>query len=317
MHLGIDISKDNLDCHKLNANISEAKQFKNTSKGIQALINWIDDGSHVVMEATGVYWENCAIALHEATIAMSVINPAQIKRFGQSKLIRGKTDKMDAKLIAEYAQYMHPRLWTPPAKCYQDLKILVRERESIVAQLSQMKNQHHAHQHRATLPDDLLELSQNRIELFQLQIKTLDKQISELCKEDLGDTYAVLQTIPGIGPVTASVLLAETQGLEQFHDAKQLTAFAGIAPAPNQSGNSKRRSPISKIGNKRIRKVFYLAALQASRHSIFKDLYLRICKRSNSKKLALIAVARKLLVIAFTLAKSKQAFNPNHLISTT
>ena len=133
----------------------------------------------------------------------------------------------------------------------------------------------------------------------------------------LKESYQCLQSIPGIGPVTASVLFAETFSLSNFHDAKQLTAYTGIAPAPNQSGNFKGKSSISKIGNKRIRKAFYMAALQARKHSIFKDLYERILKRSNSKKLALIAVARKLLVIAFTLAKSKQTFNPNHLSSTT
>lgn len=317
MYLGIDISKDNLDCHKLSDTISKSKQFKNTSKGIEALVKWVDDGSHVAMEATGVYWQACAVALHETNIAVSVVNPAQIKRFGQSKLLRGKTDKMDAQLIADYTKTMHPMLWNPPSKNYQDLKLLVRERESIVLQLTQQKNQLHAHQHRASLATTLIELSQQRIELFRSHIKILDTKIFELCNKHLKDIYSTLQTIPGIGPVTASVLLAETQGLEQFHDAKQLTAFAGIAPAPNESGNSKRRSSISKIGNKRIRKAFYLAALQASKHSIFKDLYLRISKRSNSKKLALIAVARKLLVIAFTLAKSKQAFNPNYLSSST
>ncbi len=106
MYLGIDISKDSLDCHKVCEDKNISKQFKNDSQGIKALVGWSVDCKQVVMEATGVYWQACAFAIHEAGIAVSVVNPAQVKRFGQSKLIRGKTDKMDAKLIAEFARTM-------------------------------------------------------------------------------------------------------------------------------------------------------------------------------------------------------------------
>jgi len=317
MYLGIDISKDNLDCHKLGKNSQESKQFKNDTKGIHALVAWSLDCQQVVMEATGVYWQASAFAIYEAGINISVVNPAQVKRFGQSKLIRGKTDKMDAKLIAEFAQTMKPMLWQPPSKDFQDLQLLVRERETLVKLLTQVKNQKHAHKHRQQCPDTILDLIEAHINLLKSQIKSLEKEIQKLCMACLKESYQTIQGIPGIGPVTASVLFAETFGLAHFHDAKQLTAYAGIAPAPNQSGKFKKQSSISKIGNKRIRKAFYMAALQARKYSIFKDLYDRILKRSNSKKLALIAVARKLLVIAFTLAKSKQAFNPNHLSSST
>ena len=114
MYLGIDISKDRLDCHKLDNGYSEAKQFKNCKKGIKALIEWAGDCEQVVMEATGVYWQSCAFAIHEAGITVSVVNPARVKRFGQMKLVRGKTDKMDAKLIAEFAQMVKPKAWQPP-----------------------------------------------------------------------------------------------------------------------------------------------------------------------------------------------------------
>ncbi len=212
---------------------------------------------------------------------------------------------------------MKPKLWQPPSTDYQNLQLLVRERESLVILLTQIKNQKHAHTYRQHCPDTILTLLEEHIGLLKSQIKCLEKEIQKLCMTYLKDSYQSLQSIPGIGPVTASVLFAETFGLHHFYDAKQLTAYAGIAPAPNQSGKFKGQSSISKIGNKRIRKAFYMAALQARKHSIFKDLYERILNRSNSKKLALIAVARKLLVIAFTLAKSKQPFDPNYLSSST
>lgn len=317
MYLGIDISKNSLECHKLDDSRSESKQFKNDKSGIKSLVAWSGDCCKVVMEATGVYWQACAFAIHQAGIAVSVVNPARVKRFGQSKLIRGKTDTMDAKLIAEFAKTMETKLWQPPSEDYQSLQVLVRERESLVLHIAQLKNQKHAHEHRQHCPEIVYSLIKEQIEFLKLQIKTLEKEIQMLCNKLLQKAYQNLQSIPGIGPVTASVLLAETHGLEFFNDAKQLTAYAGIAPRPNQSGDFTGKSPISKIGNSRLRKAFYLAALQASRHSVFKVLYNRILKRSNSKKLALIAVARKLLVIAFTLVRSNQPFDSNYSLSSS
>jgi len=323
MYLGIDISKDRLDCHKLDNEYSEAKQFKNDKQGIKALVAWSVDCQQVVMEATGVYWQSCAFAIYEAGIAVSVVNPARVKHFGRMNLVRGKTDKMDAKLIAEFSQMTKPKLWRPPTDKDQELQTLVRERDVLVADLTQLKNRKHAHAHRQLCPISVQTCLDERIILLKSQIKRLEKEIEEMCQQEFQDSYQSLRSIPGIGSVTASVLLAETQALKYFYDAKQLTAYtgiapkpnesAGIAPKPNESGNSKHKSPISKIGNKRIRKAFYLAALRACRSSVFKDLYERILKRSHSKKLALIAVARKLLVIAFTLVKSNQRFDPNFI----
>ena len=108
MHLGIDISKDSLDCFKLAE--KSAKRFNNDARGIEALVAWLgaDTDLHVVMEATGVYWQACAFALFEQGVKLSVVNPAQVKYFARSCLRRGKTDSMDAELLAHYAQKMQP-----------------------------------------------------------------------------------------------------------------------------------------------------------------------------------------------------------------
>lgn len=317
MYLGIDISKDRLDCHKLDNEYSEVNHFENSKKGIKALVAWSADCKQVVMEATGVYWQSCAFAIHEAGVTVSVVNPARVKNFGKMNLVRGKTDKMDARLIAEFAQMTKPKAWLPPTDKDEELKILVRERDSLVKELTRLKNQKHAHDHRQACPTSVRDSLNERIKLLESQIKAFEKEIRVLCQEEFQESYQSLRSLPGIGPVASSVLLAETQALRYFHDAKQLTAFTGIAPRPDESGNTKRKSPISKIGNKRIRKAFYLAALKARHHPSFKDFYERILKRSNSKKLAIIALARKLLVIAFTLVKSKQLFDPDFINTTT
>lgn len=313
MYLGIDISKDSLDCYKLTER--SAKRFSNDEQGVEALVPWLgtDTELHVVMEATGVYWQACAFALYQQGVKVSVVNPAQVKYFARSHLRRGKTDRMDAELLAHYAQTMQPERWQPASPCFEELKLLVRERDDIVTQLGQLYNQLHAHQHRQHCPDTLLDLLTQRIKLLKAQRKSLDQAISEHCEQTCADVYTCLRSVPGIGSVAASVLLAEAAGLNTFEHPKQLTAFAGISPAPNQSGTFTGHSSISKIGNSRIRKAFYMAALQAKRHSVFKNLYERLIKKGKKPKVALIAVARKLLVIAFALVKSNQRFDPNHL----
>lgn len=314
MYLGIDISKDSLDCFKL-TETSEAKQFSNDKRGIKKLLVWLENDSDldVVMEATGVYWQASAFALYKQGIKVSVVNPAQIKYFAKSSLRRGKTDSMDAELMAQYALKMQPKPWQPTPIQFEELKLLVRERDDVVAQLGQLHNQMHAHNHRQSCPKTLLKLLAQRIKLLKKQRSHLDQAISEHCKKTVQDAYECLRSVPGIGPVTASVLLAETAALESFDHPKQLTAFAGISPAPKQSGIFIGQSSISKIGNPRIRKAFYMAALQARHHSVFKDFYERLIKKGKKPKVALIAVARKLLIIAFTLVKSKRLFDPNHL----
>lgn len=224
MVLGIDISKDSLDCFKLAER--SAQRFSNNKQGIEALVAWLgaDTDLRVVMEATGVYWQACAFALFEQAVKLSVVNPAQVKYFARSSLRRGKTDSMDAELLAHYAQKMQPERWQPAPTQFAELKLLVRERDDIVAQLGQLHNQLHAHQHRRHAPGTLLDLLTQRIKLLKQQRKVLDQATSEHCEKTSADAYACLRSVPGIGSVTASVLLAETAGLETFEHPKQLRA---------------------------------------------------------------------------------------------
>lgn len=315
MYLGIDISKERLDCCQLSEGSAEARAFSNTEGGVAELVAWLaeDAEAHIVMEATGVYWQRSALVLYEAGYKVSVVNPAGVKYFAQSLLRRGKTDRMDAELLAHYAAKMQPSAWRPTPPLYEELKVLVRERDSIVAQLRQLNNQRHAHQHRTNCPEMIFSLLEQRIELLTKQRKRLEGEIERLCQGSCQEAYECLRSIPGVGPVTASTLLAETAGMESFVHPKQVTAYAGIAPAPHQSGTFAGRATISKVGNPRIRKALYMAALQARRHSVFAHLYQRLIQKGKAPKLALIAVARKLLVIAFTLVKSKQLFDPHRL----
>jgi transposase len=316
-YLGIDISKDSLDVHILRTN--EHKPFSNNLKGYKALENWLNKRDlcfkdmHLVMEATGVYWEKSAHWLYEQGATLSVVNPASVKYFVKSELRRGKTDKLDAQLLALYVSRMQPRVWQPETKSIQELKLLSREREDLIKERTAEKNRLHAHSKREVISKVVLKLCQARLKMIKAQIAELDKAIKKvLLSDELKAITERLISMPGIALTTAAVLLAETSGMS-FNTAKQLTAYAGISPEPNQSGKRNGYSSISKTGNARIRKALYMPALTASSKGHFKIFYDRLLKNNKPPKAAMTAVARKLLVTAFALIDSKQLYNPDYL----
>lgn len=316
-HLGIDISKDRLDVYCLERQAYQS--FGNSKAGFKKLETWLAGQgcelkqSHVVMEATGVYWEDSAHWLHKQGMSVSVVNPASVKHFARSKLRRGKTDKMDAQLLADYAQTMQPRRWQPEAAEIEDLRQLSRSRETLVKQRTEQRNRLKAHKHHASPNHTVSQLLQKQLDFTQKQIKALDEALRKLLScQALKFKADLLLSIPGIGLQTVAVLLAETSGMS-FLNPKQLTAYAGISPEPNQSGKRTGRASISKTGNPRIRKNLYMAALSASTKDGFKALYDRLLAKGKAKKLALVAVARKLLVTAFAIIQSLTPYDPDYL----
>ncbi len=316
-YLGIDISKDSLDTYLLSQ--SKHKQFANSVKGYKDLKNWLVkqelklSDAHLVMEATGVYWEKSAHWLYTQGASLSVTNPASVKYFAKSELRRGKTDKMDAQLLAVYGNKMQPKLWHPESKTIQELRLMTRERAELVKERTAEGNRLHAHSKRELTSNIVIKLCKARLKLIKQQIADLDKAIKKvLLSQELSERTAVLISIPGIALTTAAVLLAETSGMN-FLTAKQLTAYTGIAPEPNQSGKRVGRSSISKTGNARIRRALYMSALTASSRGHFKAFYERLIKNNKAPKAAMTAVARKLLVTAFALVDSKQTYDPNYL----
>lgn len=316
-YLGIDISKDSLDLYLLSKD--KHHQVANTAKGFKAMKHWLKQQQldpqslQVVMEATGVYWEKSAHWLYEQGAQLSVGNPASVKYFAKSELRRGKTDKMDAQLLAVYGHKLQPKVWQPESETIETLRQLTREREELVQQRMAQSNRLHAHSKRRVMSKVVLKLCKTRLNFIKKQIRELDKAIRACLKEDeLQEKANLLRSIPGIGLISTATLLAETSGMT-FLTAKQLTAYAGIAPEPNQSGKRQGQSSISKLGNARIRKVLYMAALTASSQGSFKTFYDRLSAANKAPKAALVAVARKLLVTAFAVVDRRCPFDPNYL----
>jgi transposase len=310
--LGIDVGKDYLDCELLDDKRA-ARRVPNTVRGFEQLVSWLRNRKvnkvHACMEATGGWSEELAFFLQERGHAVSIVNPMQIRAFGQSELSRTKTDKADAGLIARFCQAMRPSPWEPPTPAERRLRQLVRRRRSLVEMRAQELN-------RLEAPG-----SDNVQKSIQTLIATLNEQISELDREikktiddddDLNGKRDLIESIDGIGPTTSATLLAETPHIEKFASAKALTAFAGVCPQLKQSGRSVLSSRTTKIGNRAIRKVLYMAALAALRSNpIIRAFADRLRERGKRPMEIIVAAMRKLLVLVFGVLKNGRPFDPN------
>lgn len=312
--LGIDISKAKFDVALMVAGkVKKTHIFENAPDGFQTLSSWLlKQGITTVaacMEATGCYGEALATYLYDQGIEVSVVNPAQIKSFSGAQLKRAKTDKADAKLIAQFYQQMKPDHWTPPSLHVRELQALVQRLTS----LAQMEGQE---QNRMQVAPAVIRPS---IETVLATIKSEIKTVEELIRDhidrhpDLKDQSALLDSIPGIGKATIARLLAFIGDVQRFEHAKALAAFAGLNPTVHQSGSSVRGKPhLSKKGNSLLRKALYMPAIVARRYNpVIKEFADRLKKAGKSNMVIIGAVMRKLLHIVYGVLKSGMPFDPD------
>jgi transposase len=327
--IGIDIASESFVARAISQGqlpqaLGNCESFSNNSDGFASCMAWsgslglIPTHTLIVVEATGIYWEALALYFHQHGFSLSVVNPAQIKYYGRSVLQRGKSDELDADLIARFGASMNLRLWEPPSALNEELQVLMRQRDAYVAMWTEEKCRLHSYQRAGHPPQKAILVSKRTIAFLHQQIKDLDKNFKDTIQKDdqWQKLYDLLQTIPGVGAITAGIFLTETHALAAFHSARQLTAYVGIAPAPYTSGSSVHKKPrISKIGNSRLRQAFYMAALSSIRFNPpMRSFYHRLASQGKAKKLIVIAIARKLLVLCFAICKSLKPFDPDYLL---
>ena len=309
--LGIDIAKRKFDAVLLLDESKRHKVFDNDESGFEALIAWLGDQAsslHACMEATGGLGDDLALFLHERKIAVSIINPLRIKAFGQSEMVRTKTDKVDAGVIARFCRSQSPNLWIPPSPCLRELRALVRR----CAALKEMRVQELQRRAQGMATPLVAKSLERTIEWLDAEIKAISEAVVRLIQDDdaLRKNHDLLISIPGIGPQSAAVLLAEIPDFRAFSHNKQITAFVGLNPQDHQSGSSVRGRPrISKVGNARVRAILYMCALSARHHNpTLKAFADRLKEGGKTPKVILIAVARKLLVLAYGVIKTGRHF---------
>ena len=313
--LGIDVSKHKLDIALLTEqNKLKHKVIPQTPEGFETLRAWLADRGisqlHACMEATGNYFEDFALFLISCGHTVSVVNPARIHAFAKSQLSRNKTDKIDAGLIARFCQSQNPKPYSAPDPAIRELQLLIRHYDSLMESLQLQKNRLDSHDKFPKVAKSI----RNIIRFLEQEIQDIRKKIEELIHNNpnIKNDRDLLVTIPGIGALTASKLLAEIPNIKNFQSVKQLVAFAGLNPQHHSSGSSiHRKSRLSKTGSARIRKALFMPALVAKQAQSFKNFENRLLKNGKSKMAIVGAIMRKLLHIAYGILKNNQVFNPN------
>lgn len=318
VYVGIDVSKAKFDMAWINKTNDKpkTKQFTNDKKGINVFAKWIIKQSKhpakdtlIVMEATGVYHETLAYALHELNFNIAIVNPAYSKQFSNAMGSHNKTDKQDAKMLAQYAMITNPQLWQPDSDEVRYLKQLIARLEAL--EKDKQRECNRLEKLKATNHDVfLLESLTEMIDHLDTAIAKVQQKIDTHINNhpDLKQGYDSLISIPGIGVKTTPSLLSLFQS-KDFNSASQCTAFVGLAPVHNESGVFKGRSRISKKGSPKIRAKLYMCAVVAITHNPdVKALYERLLARGKNSMVALTACMRKLLHICYGVMKHGSKF---------
>jgi len=312
--LGIDVAKQRIEVALLVDAKVRNRSFKNTPDGFESLALWLRkmgiERVHACLEATGNYGEDLAIYLHEAGHTVSVVNPARIKGFAQSELIRTKTDKVDAGIIARFCLVMKPGSWTPPSHEIRSLRALVRRVDSLIGMRTQEKNR------LGTAHESVIPLIKEHIDYLDKEIENIRHQIADLIDRDptLRQKKDLLVSIPGIGKATIAVILSELDKLEKFKNVREVVAFIGLAPKETLSGSSIKGKPrLCKAGNARLRKALYMPALVSIQcNPLMITFYNRLKEKGKNGKVIVCAIMRKLVHIIFGILKSGKKYDPDY-----
>ena len=313
--IGIDIAKLTFVGAVKVGDDTTTHEFNNTTEGFADFHQWVATfgltNTHYCMESTGKYGFALAEYLFTQNEKVSMVNPYKIKHFAKSLLLRNKTDKLDAGLIAHYCQVMQPTLWSPKPAKIQRLRALLKRMSQLESMMRQDKN-------RLELENDLdiIKSINMMLEHFKTEINTIENLIAELIANDvnLANKASLLKTIKGVGNKTLYLVLSHFGDPDQFESPKQFAAYMGINPAHNQSGTSLDQSSLSKVGDPYIRKMLYMPTLSATQcNPLIKAFYQRLVNNGKPKKLAVCAAMRKLIFIIFGVLKNQTEFDPNYV----
>jgi transposase len=304
---GIDVGKSWLDAHVVPA--GESLRVANTRQGIATLKRWLRrfEVRLVAVEATGKWHRALHRNLHDAGWRVAVVDPFRVRMFARAHGILAKTDKLDARVLALFAAIMAPPDRTPPTAAVEALQELVHGRASAAKERAALRNQRAA-AHNSFLRRQL----DRRISRLARDIASIEAEIKRHIARDpaLARRYRILLSIPGVGPVNAALLLACLSELGDA-SAKQIAALTGLAPVPDDSGQRQGYRRI-RGGRQIVRNGLYLSALTAAAHNApLRAFYRRKIQEGKPAKIALIAVARKLVVLANALIADDRQWSPN------
>jgi len=287
-------------------------RIENTPQAIAAWLAQLPTGSWVAMEASGHYHQMLAHMAHAAGMVVYVLTPQLIKHYGRAVRMRGKTDRLDAQLIARYVLHERSklRIWEPPSPGADALSRLLVRRQALV----------NARQMLAQSLSGLAELKAPR-QALMASFKRMLTQVELLMRTEIARVPAMaalhrrLISIVGIGPIVAAQLVASLTAL-RFTRADSFIAYTGLDPRPDDSGQRRGRRRLSKRGHGLLRCLLYNAGMAAARSKLFKPTYLQLRARGLQSTEAIVILARKLARIAFALYQSGTTFDAQRHVKT-
>ncbi|HEV2689569.1 MAG TPA: IS110 family transposase [Bryobacteraceae bacterium] len=315
---GLDVSAKELVVMVRREGKTEARRsFPNNPLGHQELRRYLThqrERVRVCMESTGMYGLDAALVLQaDPRIEFMVANPRAVRDFARALMQRSKTDPLDALVLLEYAARMPFQRWTPPPAEALQITALARRIHALTQQSTMEKNRLHAVGASATTLRVIVQDLRRSIRALETAIAKLSRAAHKIlaATPELERRFRLLQSAPGIGPVSALQLLGELVLIPANCDVRQWVAYAGLDPRHHDSGSSvHQKARISKVGNRHIRRALYMPALTAVRFApSLRAFYLHLQARGKCKMVALVAVMRKLLHAIFGMFKSDAAFD--------
>ena len=310
-YIGIDVSKATFVVAYSPEKSRKTSTFANTAAGIKKFMKTIDPSKHhCVMEATGNYSLLLVYLLSKAGYTVSMENPLKVKNFARTMLTVIKTDEVDARLIALYGERMEPA----PYKIKDDSLLKLKQKRTILRQLKkQLSANRNIQESFNALPvkDQSCEKALKKtIEFLEKQVKAMTAELETYSNEEFKKQLNLLTSVKGIGITVATALIVATGAFTYFSSAKQLTRYLGLSPTYQQSGTSVRyRGHINRNGDPYLRSNLYIAACSSLRcNKECKAFYERLRANGKPAKLAVVAVANKLVRQAFSVVMNNTPY---------
>lgn len=307
LDLGADVASEHLDI-AVHDGKAAVRRVDNNAKAIGQWLKQVPKGSRLAMESTGRYHLLLARLAHEYGLQVYVLNPRDVNHYARGVGQRGKTDRLDAQVIARYVANEHAQLrcWQPAPPQLAELDSLLRRRAVLVRHQGAL---------RQSLGDDPLtcKLLAKMLVPLERALQTLDKAIAKAAQRIDGSKQALrsITSVPGLGALNGAALLSLFTRLAGAR-ADAVVAFTGLDPRPMDSGNKRGVRKLSKRGPSELRRLLFNAARSACRTSAWRSVYERELAKGLPRTAALVVLARKLVRVAFSLFKSQETFDPNH-----
>jgi len=306
LFVGVDVSKSSLDACLLTRERPKERRFPNDEKGVARLLAWARElgAGGVGMEATGGYERALALAAHASGLLVRVENPRRVRDSARASGRLNKTDRADARAIAEHLRRYEGRAWRPASPVARAMDGLTAHRAALLQERTRLGNRL---ERRGDLPALVAAQIDARLSALERDLEEVEAERRRIAREDaaLARDAEALRGLPGVGEATALLVLALAGNVEDYPSAQSYAADAGLAPCRRESGAWKGKSRLSRQGDASLRSGLYMAAVAAARcDPLMRGFKERLLQRGKTKMQALVACMRKLLMRCYGVLKA-------------